>query len=177
MADVLEKMPADEVADILDELSDEKAEKLLNEMEHESSQEVRDLLEYPEDSVGSIMSTDILSFNAAHTVDEILNELRTSKPEADALYNLFAVNEKGKLIGTFSLRDVVVSQPEITVKDIMKTSPTHLHDFQPVDDIAELISKYNLLAIPVVDEHHILQGMVVIDDVVEDLIDQRKTNK
>ncbi len=177
MADVLEKMPADEVADILDELSDEKAEKLLNEMEHESSQEVRDLLEYPEDSVGSIMSTDILSFNASNSVDEILNDLRKSKPEADAMYNLFAVNEKGKLIGTFSLRDVVVSQPEITVKDIMKTSPAHLHDFQPIDDIAELISKYNLLAIPVVDEHHILQGMVVIDDVVEDLIDQRKTNK
>jgi magnesium transporter len=177
MADVLEKMPADEVADIMDELSDEKAEILLNEMEHESSQEVRELLEYPEDSVGSIMTTDIISFKESQSISEILKELRISKPEPSTLYNLFSINEKGKLIGTFSLRDIVVSEPETTIREIMRESPAHLHELQPVDDIAEIISKYNMLAIPVVDDDDVLQGMVVIDDIVEDLIDKRKTNK
>ena len=80
-ADVLEKMPADEVADILDELEDEKAEELLNEMEVEASEEVRELMEYPENTVGSLMTTDHISFKEDMTVEETINELRQLKPE------------------------------------------------------------------------------------------------
>lgn len=177
VADVLEKMPADEVADILDELEDDKAEMLLNEMEAESSQEVRELLEYDDKEVGSIMTTDFISFNESTTVAEVLTDIRALKPEAEALYNLFVTDVNAKLIATVSLRDLVVSEPTTKINTIMKEAPIHLYDDQKVDDIAEIISKYNLLAIPVVDRSHLLQGMVVIDDVVEDLISERRTNK
>jgi magnesium transporter len=177
VADVLEKMPADEVADILDALEDDKAELLLKEMEINSSQEVRELLEYPENTVGSIMSTEYLAFNKNFTVDDVMRDLRAKKPEAEELYNLFVTNEKEKLIATFSLRDLVISEPHVTVEQIMKPAPVYLYDDQKLDEIAENISKYNLLAIPVVDNNDILQGMVVIDDVVEDLINKRRTNK
>lgn len=177
MADVLEKMPADEVADILDEIEDEKAEMLLKEMDTESSQEVRELLEYPDNSVGSLMTTDIISFKPGITVDEVIRELRFKKPEPSELYNLFVTEENDELIGTFNLRDLIVSQPETSVSQIMKSEPVMLYDDQKVDDIAETISKYNLLAIPVVDRENLLQGMVVVDDVVEDLINKRRTNR
>ncbi len=177
VADVLEKMPADEVADILDNLEEDKAELLLKEMETDTSEEVRELLEYPEDTVGSLMSTEVLAFNQLKTVDEVIAELRTRKPEAEELYNLFVTNEKEELVATFSLRDLVVSEPSARVADIMKPSPVYLYDEQEIDDIAEIISKYSLLAIPVVDKNEVLQGMVVIDDVVEDLINKRRTNK
>ena len=98
VADVLEKMPADEVADILDELEDDKAELLLKEMEAESSQEVRELLEYDDNLVGSIMTTDYLSFSKSKTVEEVLNELRIKKPEAPELYNMFVTEENDKLL-------------------------------------------------------------------------------
>jgi magnesium transporter len=176
-ADVLEKMPADEAADIIDELEDEKAELLLKEMDTESSQEVRELLEYPDNSVGSLMTTDILSFRPGITVAEVIEELRFKKPEAAELYNLFVTEKNDELIGTFNLRDLVVSQPETRVSQIMKSEPVFLYDNQKVDDIAELISKYNLLAVPVVDPDNQLQGMVVVDDVVEDLINKRRTKK
>jgi magnesium transporter len=176
-ADVLEKMPADEVADILDELEDDKAEMLLKEMEAESSQEVRDLLEYPDNSVGSLMTTDILSFKPGITVEEVIEELRIKKPESVELYNMFVTETNDELIGTFNLRDLVVAQPETLVSQIMKSEPVFLYDNQKVDDIAELISKYNLLAVPVVDPFNQLQGMVVVDDVVEDLINKRRTKK
>jgi magnesium transporter len=176
-ADVLEKMPADEVADILDELEDEKAELLLKEMEAESSQEVRDLLEYPDNSVGSLMTTDILSFKPGITVEEVIEELRIKKPESSELYNLFVTEANDELIGTFNLRDLVVAQPKTLVSQIMKLEPEFLYDNQKVEDIAELISKYNLLAVPVVDPNNQLQGMVVVDDVVEDLINKRRTKK
>jgi magnesium transporter len=176
-ADVLEKMPADEVADILDELEEEKAELLLKEMDTESSQEVRELLEYPDNSVGSLMTTDILSFKPGITVQEVIEELRSKKPEAAELYNMFVTESNDELIGTFNLRDLVVAQPETAVNKIMKSDPLFLYDEQKVDDIAELISKYNLLAVPVVDNNNQLQGMVVVDDVVEDLINKRRTKK
>jgi magnesium transporter len=177
VADVLEKMPADEVADILDALEEEKAELLLNEMESDSSEEVRELLEYPQNTVGSIMSTEFLSFNQNNTVDEVIHELRIKKPEDAELYNLFVTDEQEELVATFSLRDLVVSEPDARIGQIMKPSPVYLYDDQEIDDIAEIISKYSLLAIPVVDSNNALQGMVVIDDVVEDLINKRRTNK
>jgi CBS domain-containing protein len=177
VADVFEKMPADEVADILDELEDDKAELLLKEMEAESSQEVRELLEYDDDMVGSIMTTDYLSFSGTKTVEEVLRELRTKKPEAAELYNLFVTAKNDKLIGTFNLRDLVVAEPDTKINQIMKSEPVSLFDDQKTSAIAEIVSKYNLLAVPVVDQNEQLQGMVVVDDVVEDLISERKTRK
>jgi len=177
VADVFEKMPADEVADIIDELEDDKAELLLKEMEAESSQEVRELLEYDDDLVGSIMTTDYLSFSSTKTVDEVLNELRCKKPEAAELYNMFVTEKDDRLIGTFNLRDLVVAEPEKTIEEIMKSEPVSLYDDQKTSAIAEIVSKYNLLAVPVIDQNEQLQGMVVVDDVVEDLISERRTRK
>lgn len=177
VADVLEKMPADEVADIIDELEDDKAEILLKEMEAESSQEVRELLEYDDDMVGSIMTTDYLSFSSTKTVEEVLNELRLKKPEAAELYNLFVTEKDDKLIGTFNLRDLVVAEPDKTLSQIMKSKPVSLYDNQKTSAIAEVVSKYNLLAVPVIDQDEHLQGMVIVDDVVEDLISERRTKK
>ena len=177
MADVFEKMPADEVADIIDELEDDKAELLLREMEEESSQEVRELLEYDDDLVGSIMTTDYLSFSSNKTVEEVLTELRVKKPEAAELYNLFVTEKDDKLIGTFNLRDLVVSEPDKTISQIMKSEPVSLYDDQSTSAIAEVVSKYNLLAVPVIDQNEQLQGMVVVDDVVEDLISERRTRR
>jgi magnesium transporter len=177
MADVLEKMPADEVADIIDALEDEKAELLLNEMEEDSSQEVRDLLEYPDNRVGSIMTTEVLTFHENNTVEDVINDLRTRNPENDELYNLFVTDNNDRLIATFSLRDLILTLPDVKISQVMKPSLVHLRDYQKVDDVAEIISKYNMLAIPVINDDNILQGMVVIDDVVEDLINKRRTNK
>jgi len=177
VADVLEKMPADEVADILDEIEDEKAEMLLKEMDSESSQEVRELLEYPDNSAGGLMTTDFLAFRPGLSVDDVIKELRLIKPESSELYSLFVTEENDELVGTFNLRDLIIAQPEMSVGQIMKSEPIFLYDDQKIDDIAETISKYNLLAVPVVDRDNLLQGMVVVDDVVEDLINKRRTNK
>jgi magnesium transporter len=176
-ADVLEKMPADEVADILDELEDDRAESLLKEMELESSQEVRGLLEYDDNLVGSIMTTDILSFAQTTTIEQVLTELRVKKPESAELYSMFVTETNDELIGTFNLRDLVVAEPNLKVTQIMKSEPVFLLDIQRLRAIAEIVSKYNLLAVPVVNSDHKLVGMVVIDDILEDLIRERRTRK
>ncbi len=123
------------------------------------------------------MTTDILSFKPELTVDEVIKELRTKKPEPAELYSLFVTEQNDELVGTIDLRDLVVAEPETKLSTIMKSEPVFLYDDQKIDDIAETISKYNLLAVPVVDTNNQLQGMVVVDDVVEDLINKRRTNK
>jgi magnesium transporter len=177
MADVLEKMPANEAADILDELEVERAELLLNEMEAESSSEVRELLEYENYEVGSIMTTEILAYEEDTTVDAVFRDLRTNKPEVESMFGFFVINKENELIATFSFRDLAVSEPSDPISSFMNDDPIFLYDEQKIDDVAELVSKYNLLAIPVINKKNQLEGMVVIHDVIEDLVNKRRTNK
>ena len=174
-ADVLEKMPADEVADLLEELEEEKAEEILKEMDRESSDEVRELLEYPSHSVGSIMSTDYLVFKETTIINEVLQQLREQKPEANTIYALFVVDKSDKFLSAITLRDIVVANPDKTLKEIMKKNPVTVFDDDDIDELGELVSKYNLLAVPVINKHKQLEGMVVIDDIVEDLLNKGKT--
>jgi len=176
-ADVLEKMPAHEVADIMDELEPHKAEELLNEMEAESSHDVRELLEYEDDMVGSLMSNEFISFNKRITVGQALEELRRQKPEDDMLYSILVTDDKERLVATISLRDLVVETPETELHQFMDVKLITVFDDDKIDSLAEIISKYNMLAIPVIDEGSKIQGIVIIDSIVKDLVNKRKTNK
>ena len=176
-ADVLEKMPANEAADIIEELEIDKAEQLLKEMESEASEDVRELLEYSNNAVGSLMTTEFISFQKTSTISDVLQTIRNEKPEAEALYNLFITGHDEKLIATVPFRDLLISEPNVILSNIMNKNPIFLFDTDKVDSLAETVSKYNLLAIPVTDETKKLLGMVIIDDIIEDLVSKRKTNK
>jgi magnesium transporter len=174
-ADVLEKMPADEAADIIDLLHTDKAESLLNEMDIEVSSEVRELLEYSDKRIGSIMNTDFVSFHDDDTVGQALAFIRETKPEEPLLYNLFIVTHSGKFIASVSLRNLVVAEHDTLLRDIMRKNPISVLDIDRLDSLAEIVSKYNILAVPVVNKNQVLEGMVVIDDIIDDLLGARKT--
>lgn len=176
-ADVLEKMPANEAADIIEELEEEKAEKLLKEMESDASQDIRELLEYPDNVVGSIMTTEFLSFQKNASIEDVLLTFRKEKPDVESLYNIFVTGVNDKLIATVALRDLLISDPSIPLTTIMNKNPIFMFDYDKIDSLAEMVSKYNLLAIPVTDKSKTLLGMIIIDDIVEDLVNERRTNK
>ena len=176
-ADILEQMPAHEVADIMDELEPKIAEVLLNEMEAESREDVRELLEYDDDMVGSLMSNDFVSFSKNTTVGQALDELRKIKPDDSLLYSILVTDDKERLVATVSLRDLVVESPETVLSGIMDLKLITVFDDDKIDSLAEIISKYNMLAIPVIDTSSKIQGIVIIDSIVEDLVNKRKTNK
>ena len=175
VADVLERMPADEVADLLDVIEEDRAEKLLAEMEKESSEEVRELLEYPDKVVGSIMSTDFLTFPEDMTVEQVISEIRKQKPEPSSIYSIFIVDKNERLISAVSLMELIIAQPGSTLKQIMKKKPVSVFDHDKVDTLAELVSRYNLLAVPVINEDMMMEGIVVVEDIVDDLMSKRKT--
>ncbi|MDQ7093592.1 CBS domain-containing protein [Desulfosporosinus sp. PR] len=173
-ADVLEKMPADEVADILDEMSEEDVEKLLNEMEQEVSLEVRELMEYPDDTVGSLMTTDYISLNQSMTINETLKELRHLKPEPDMVYYLYIVDDDEKLTAIVSLRDIVISELDVKLKEIMHRDIIYVYDYDKVEKLNEILTKYNLLSVPVVDKTMKILGMVIINDVMDLIVRKRR---
>ncbi len=173
-ADLLEMMPADEVADILEEMEEEKAEQLLSEMESEASEEVRELMEYDDNEVGSIMTTDFIAYKGSMTTEEVIKELRRLKPEPSSIYYLYIVDEGDRLTATVSLRDLVISEPDTKIDEIMDTKMIYVQDTDDIESIGEIISKYNLLAVPVVDKDMELLGMVVIDDIVYNLLRARR---
>jgi len=175
MADLLEKMPADEVADLLDNLEEEKAIKLLDEMEKESSEEVRELLEYSDKAVGSIMTTDFHTFHERMTVAETLEEIRRLQPEPSNIYSIFVTDKSNRLISAISLMELVITDPELQLRQFMKKNPVVVFDHDKVDSLAELFSSYNLLSIPVINKNNELEGVVVVEDIVEDLLNRRKT--
>lgn len=174
-ADVLEKMPANEAADLMDNLEEEKAQQLLEEMESEASEEVRDLLEYPDSSVGSLMTTNILTFQETQTIADVIEFIKAEQPEMESLYTLFVVDEHSRLSGTFTMRDLLIESPDTPLTEIMNSNTNQVNDYDRLDSLSEIISKYNLLAVPVTNENEELEGMVVVDDVVDDLLGKRRT--
>ena len=173
IADVLEIMPADEVADILDEVDKKKAEELLREMDSDVSGEVRELMEYEGSEIGSLMTTDFYSFHDADSVEAALDVFRREKPDYDMIYYVYVVSEKGELEATLSLRDIIVAGPGTALSEIMNRDVIYVYDTDRIGSLNEIISKYNLLAVPVVDASMILLGTVIINDVLFSLLRSR----
>lgn len=173
-ADVLEEMPADEAADILDGMKVEKVEELLNSMEKEASDEIRELLGYDSKAVGSLMSTDFVSFKNKQTVNEAIENLRKLKPEEDELFSLYVVDENDKLIGTLSLRDLIISEPTSKIGTIMNRKFKSMFDTDNINDLIKNVSKYNLVAIPVTDHEMKLLGNVIINDIIYELLKNKR---
>lgn len=174
-ADLLEKMPANEAATLLDYLEEEKTEELLLEMNPDTSDEVRKLLEYPESTVGSLMTTNILTFPENEKTDSVIRYIRSEKPDAETLYSIFVVDERNVFKGAVSLRGLLLAEPDDLLSAIMVTSIPCVNDYDKLDSLSDLVSKYNLLAIPVTNDENQLEGMVVVDDVIDDLLGKRRT--
>jgi len=166
-ADILEEMDPDEAADLLQDLPEERREELVELMEKEEAEDVEELLTYHEDSAGGIMTKDLIALPGGLTAAQAIDELREKKPDPELTYYLYVVDGDGKLEGVLSLRDLVVAAPETKVTEIMDPHVLKIDAETPKEEVAALIAKYDLLALPVVNARGKLLGTVTIDDVVE----------
>ncbi len=169
-SDILERMPPDEAADVLGDLPEAKAQELINLMEKEEAEDVQELLEHEEDTAGGLMTTEYLAFPPDMTVEEAIRELRLEAPDVETIYYLYIVDSTGHIVGVLSLKNLILALPHTLLADIMMTPPKTLPLGAGEKDVAEFISKYNLLAAPVVDENMVLHGIVTVDDVVDVLL-------
>jgi magnesium transporter len=170
VADVLEEMAPDEAADLLGELPAERSQELLKLMHREEADGVRRLLTFPEDSAGGLMNTEFFSVPPGLTAGETIAQLRRTAHEAETIYYIYATGPDGKLAGVFSLRELVLSDPQQPVSAFMHKRVVSVLLDARQDDIAQAVSKYNLLALPVVDEQGRIQGIVTADDALDKII-------
>lgn len=165
-SDILEQMPPDAAADVLAGLSEEKAQELIDLMEKEDAEEVQELLEHEEDTAGGLMTTEFLSFPANMTVEAAIQELRLEAPNVETIYYLYILDTNERLEGVISLKNLILALPQALLGDIMQSPVKTLQLDEDEQAVAEFISKYNLLAAPVVDEQNVLRGIVTVDDIV-----------
>lgn len=171
-ADILEEMQPDEAADLLSELPDETSTALLHKMETDEAQEVRELLTYAPDTAGGMMTTEFVALPADYTVERTFEHLRAAAPDVENIYYLFVVDADSRLVGVLNLRHLIMASPEARLSEIMIRNPARVHHTDSHDNVAEIVEKYDLLALPVVDDNDIIVGMITVDDVVSHIANQ-----
>ncbi|AFM43507.1 Mg/Co/Ni transporter MgtE with CBS domain [Desulfosporosinus acidiphilus SJ4] len=172
-SDILEEMPADEAADILSVLSAEKSEELLRLMESDDAEDVRELMQYEEETAGSLMTTEYIGLPVWLTADQAINELRRLAPEAETIYYLYVIDEQETLEGVLSLRELIIAAPHTPLSELMHTKIVKISPFVDHEKVAEIIHKYGLLAVPVVNDQDQVLGIITVDDVLELLMPDR----
>ncbi len=170
VADVLEEMAPDEAADLLAELPAERSQEILNLMEAEEAKDVRKLLTFPVDSAGGIMNTEYLAIHPTLTADEVIRFLREEAGEIGTLVYVYVTDAKNHLIGVLSLQDLVLAQPQAQVSEFMHERAVSVNLTDSQDKVAQVVAKYNLFAVPVVDDEGCLQGIVTADDALDKII-------
>lgn len=170
VADVLEAMSPDAAADLLAELPEERSADILNLMEKDEADDVRRLLAYPEDSAGGIMNTEFVAVRPDTTAAQAIDYLRKSAREAETIYYIYVTDEVDKLLGVFSLRELVLAEPETYVTQFMHRRIVTVNLVDSQEDAAQAVSKYNLVAVPVVDDERRLHGIVTADDALDKII-------
>jgi magnesium transporter len=163
---ILDEMPPEHAADVVEELPSEAAEKILDLMQEEKSEEVQEILEYPEHSAGRLMSTDFVAVNERATVEQAIEHVRKSVSEERA-FELYVIDDHRHLVGVVPLRRLITAHPVSPVFAVRDENVVSVTTDMDQEDVARLVAKYDLVAVPVVDRQHRLVGTIAVDDVLD----------
>ncbi|WP_078553466.1 magnesium transporter [Bacillus alkalicellulosilyticus] len=171
-AEMFNEMYADDVADFLAEIIETKAQKILKSMDKEEADEVKELLAYPPETAGAIMTKEFMVVKAVSTTTEVIEQLRKEGPDAETIYYLYVIDENKKLVGVVSLRDLITAPITETIENIMSTRVVSVSTMDDQEEVAKLIKKYDFLAAPVVTKEGKLVGIVTVDDIMDVIEDE-----
>jgi magnesium transporter len=173
-ASVLEHMSRDDAADLLGGMERIEALALLRNMESLEADKVRALLHYPEDTAGGLMTDEFVTVRDRHTVSEAIAHLRKEALAAETIYYVYVLDDQDRLTGVVSLRDLLVSEPDEQIRSIMTDQVISVPADMDQEIVAHILGRYDLLAIPVVNEQQRLLGIITVDDVIDVLIEEAR---
>lgn len=171
-ADLLERMYADNAVALLGNLDKDHIQQLLSHMDPESASNLRKMLQYEKETAGSIMTKEYIALDARMTIGETLASLKHTALGAETIYYLYVVDEQSHLMGVVSLRDIVTQEDEELISNVMNTNIISASVFDDQEDVAQLISDYDFLALPVIDEAGRLSGIITVDDIIDVIEDE-----
>jgi magnesium transporter len=169
-ADIIEEMPPDEAADVLSDLPVDKAKEILEQIEQEEAEDIQELLSHEEDTAGGLMTNEFIAYPPETTVKEALDRFRKDAEEVETVYYIYVTDKDEKLLGSVSLRELLLAGLDLKLSDIMETKLKTVTPETDEVEVGETVSKYNLVALPVVDSEGSLLGLVTVDDILDRLI-------
>jgi magnesium transporter len=169
-ADIIEEMPPDEAADVLSDLPMDKAKEILEHIDKDEAEDIQELLSHEEDTAGGLMTNKFIAYPPDLLVKDAIEKFRKDAEEVEAVYYLYVTDTDEKIKGVISLRDLLLAPSDVRLSDIMKTKLKIVSPETDEIEVAEIVSKYNLVAIPVVDSDGYMLGIVTIDDIVDRIL-------
>jgi magnesium transporter len=167
VVEILEGMPKDDAADLIGRFPEETADAILERMKREGSEGVEGLLGYEDDTAGGIMVPDFIALSENLTAGEAIASIQKDFQDVEMPFYLYVVDEYGKLVGVSSLRQLVVIPPETPLREFMTTNVFSVRTDVDQEEVAKLVARYDILAVPVVDPTNRLVGIVTVDDVID----------
>ena len=175
VANMLGKMYADNAVDVLNELDKNQVVSYLTIMDDEEAREIKDLLHYEEYTAGSIMTTEFIAIKEYQTVHSAMQILKTEAPRAETIYYVYVIDEDKRLSGVISLRDLIVTDDDTFISEIMNDRVVSAAVGEDQEEVARKMKDYNFLAIPVVDFQNHLLGIITVDDII-DVMDEEASD-
>ena len=167
LSNIINDMFLDDTADIIEEMPSHIARRILKVSKKENREMINKLLGFPKDSAGSIMTPECITLRETMTVDDALAKIRRQALDKETIYTCYVTDENKKLLGTVSARDILVHSPEEKIGDFMQDNFIFESALTDKEEVANLLSKYNLLAVPIVDKENRILGIVTVDDAID----------
>ncbi len=166
--EVIDNLESDDAADVIGELPEDKKEKVLSHIEDiEHASDISDLLTYPEDSAGGLMAKELIKVNENWNTLQCLKEMRKQAEDVKKVYTIYVVDDNNKLLGSLSLRRLLLAEKGSAIKEIVNTDIVSVKATEDDEDVANIMNKYDLIALPVVDDLNRLIGRITFDDVMD----------
>ena len=172
LQEVLDEMYLDDTVDPIEEMPASVVHRILRHCDAESRKTINELMKYPEDSAGSIMTTEFVSLTADMTVEDAFKRIRRTGIDKETIYLCYVVNESRVLIGLVSVRTLLLSDEDDIISDIMESSIVSVNTLDDQETVSQMLSKYDFIAMPVVDKEHRLVGIVTFDDAMDVMEDE-----
>ncbi|MBR3309701.1 MAG: magnesium transporter [Lachnospiraceae bacterium] len=167
LRDVLDEMFVDDAVDIVEEMPANVVKRILSNTDADTRAMINKILQYPEDSAGSLMTVEYVSLRKNMTVQEALTRIRRTGVDKETIYTCYVTDYNRKLLGIVTAKDLLLSEEDDLISDIMETNMIFVHTHTDKEEVAQRFSKYDLLALPVVDDEERLVGIVTIDDAID----------
>ena len=164
---ILELMSLDDMADILSQLEEDEREGVMELLSQEDADDVKELLIYEEESAGGIMTTGYIEVNKDMTAKDAIEHMRENAKEAETIYYIYVVDNQERLVGVISLRELITARDSNIVADLMSENIISVYVDEDREEAVRLVSKYNLVAIPVIDRQKRLKGIITVDDIID----------
>lgn len=172
LRDVINELYVDDAVDIVEEMPANVVRRILLQADPDMRKMINEILKYPEDSAGSIMTTEYVNLREDMTVEEAIKRIRRTGIDKETIYTCYVIDPNRKLIGIVSIRTLLLADEDTIIKDIMETNPIYVYTTQDKEEVARAFNKYNFIAIPVVDEEERLVGIVTFDDAMDVMEDE-----